>query len=297
MVEHKIMLSPCMICDNNKMYNWMYLSNILDFICQYLDCGLDTIAGSFYHEDSWYTPPVCDVNMHALFTTDIIPKLLKLLKKGTAYTLDDIENICDYQILNSDFIVTDEKQMDLVLKYTLHVNKDYILFVGKDNYGMNSDNLEISINGNNFIIPVVKDPYTEKSGHFDTFIKDNQNKDVFCNSDLCVQLDREMKDLVKRSNGVNSSLYKKYGEIIAKRNGYKKYTPQNPFYEDTKYFIRHDGKYIISIDLLHGHFEVFEGNSKQQWIGEYNFSGKKISPLNATKKQLNAMRNTHKIEK
>ena len=53
MVEHKIMLSPCMICDNNKMYNWMYLSNILDFICQYLDCGLDTIAGSFYHEDSW----------------------------------------------------------------------------------------------------------------------------------------------------------------------------------------------------------------------------------------------------
>jgi hypothetical protein len=105
-----------------------------------------------------------------------------------------------------------------------------------------------------------------------------------------------MKEQAITISGSKGSLYKKYGEIIALRNGFSPYYPKNPFNKDTKYFIRKDEKYILSIDLLHGHFEVFEGNAEKLWIAEYNFSGQKLSSSNMTKKQLEEMRNNHRVE-
>ena len=47
MVSQKIMLSPCMVCENEEIYDWMLLNDTLDFIDRYLECGLDSIEGYF----------------------------------------------------------------------------------------------------------------------------------------------------------------------------------------------------------------------------------------------------------
>lgn len=296
MVAQKIMLSPCMVCENEEIYDWMLLNDTLDFINKYLDCGLDSIESSIFHEYSWYMPPAFTLNMYSFFTTNIFPKLLDLLRKGDAYSLSDLKKSGTYYIKNSDFRVTNQKEMELLIRYTANINKDYVLFVGKSNYGLRSDTLDLSVDGNDLLIPVVKEPYTEKSNCFNSFIKENGSEEIFVNSDLCVKLDQEMKEQAITISGPKGSLYKKYGEIIALRNGFSEYHPKNPYNKDTKYFIRKDGKYILSIDLLHGHFEVYEGNAGKLWIAEYNFSGKRLSSSNMTKKQLEEMRNNHKVE-
>lgn len=46
--KSKIMLSPCMVCENEEIYDWMLLNDTLDFIDRYLECGLDSIEGSIF---------------------------------------------------------------------------------------------------------------------------------------------------------------------------------------------------------------------------------------------------------
>lgn len=296
MVSQKIMLSPCMVCENEEIYDWMLLNDTLDFIDRYLECGLDSIEGSIFHQDSWYIPPAFELNMFSMFTTNIFPKLVKLLQKGDIYSLTDLKEIDTYYIKNSNFKITNLKEMELLIRYTSSINKDYILFVGRTNYGLDSEKFEISVDGNDVLIPIVKDPYTEKSNCFNSFIKKNDSKELLVNADLCIKLDNEMKEKAKGISGSKGDLYKKYGEIIALRNDFVEYFPKNPYNKETKYFIRKDEKYILSIDLLHGHYEVFEGKTRKLWIAEYNFSGQRLTPLDMTRKQLEEMRNTHKVE-
>ena len=54
MVIQKIMFSPCMVCENEEIYDWVFFNDILDFINEYLDCGLDSIEESIFNEQSWY---------------------------------------------------------------------------------------------------------------------------------------------------------------------------------------------------------------------------------------------------
>lgn len=297
MVIQKIMFSPCMVCENEEIYDWVFFNDILDFINEYLDCGLDSIEESIFNEQSWYTPPTVKVNMYSFFTSNIVPKLSELLRRGEVYSTEDLEtdSICD--IKNADFNITNEKEIKLLMNYTANINRDYILFVGRANFNLSGDFVKFHVDDNEFLIPVVREPYIEKSGCFNDCIKDNGSKEIFVNAQLCNKLDQEMKKKAMAISGSKGSLYKKYGKIIALRNWFTEYHPKNPYNADTKYFISKDKKYILSIDLLHGHFEVYEGNnSKKQWIAEYNFSGVRLSPENMSKKELEEMRNNHRVE-
>lgn len=122
-----------------------------------------------------------------------------------------------------------------------------------------------------------------------------ESTQIFINKELCLELDKKMKKEAEGIAGTKGSHYKKYGEIIALRNNYVEYKPKNPYNKDTKYYIRRDGKYIISIDLIHGHFEVFHGNCGQLWFAEYNFSGEELYAPSSTK-ELAMMRANHKVE-
>ena len=143
MVIQRIMLSPCMICENEDIYDWTLLDKTLDFINEYLECGLDSVEGSIFHEDSWYTPPACTLNMYSFFTTNIFPKLQNLLCKGSEYRLSDLEQIDTYSVKNPDFIITHFEEMELLARYTANIRQDYILFVGKPNYKLNSNILDL----------------------------------------------------------------------------------------------------------------------------------------------------------
>lgn len=297
MVMQKIMLSPCLICENENIYDWVSLKDILLFIRDFLDCGLDSIEGSIYHMDSWYAPPAFEINIFNYFTTYIFPILSDLLRKGDDYHLEgSVKSTCS-DIQNSDYVITNSNEVKLLVYYTQHINSDYVLFVGKPNYQLKGKNIEISSEKQVLLVPVVKNPYLEENDSFNSFIKKDltESTQIFMNKELCVKLDEKMKAEAKGLYGLKGSHYKKYGEIIALRNNYVEYNPKNPYNKDTKYFIRNDGKYIISIDLLHGHFEVFHGGGEQLWFAAYNFSGEEIY-VPSSKKELETMRTNHKVE-
>lgn len=296
MVTQKIMFSPCMVCDNEEMYDWFLLDETLDFIDKYLECGLDSIETSIFHMNSWYTPPAFNLSMYNLFTTNIFPKLDKLLRKGNEYLLADLSSNCTSFIQNPDYVMTNPQEIELIKAYTECINQNYVLFIGKPNYDLKGETLDIKTDDGVVLIPVVKDPYIEKTPAYNSFIKANLSTGPFPNSELCVKLDEQMHDEAKNIAGLKGSLYKQYGEIIALRNGFCEYHPKNPYNKDTKYFISADKKYLISIDLLHGLFEVFEGNASKQWVAEYNFSGKLLSSDQMSQKELAEMRHNHKVE-
>ena len=296
MVTQKIMFSPCMVCNIDEMYDWVLLYETLDFIDKYLECGLDSIETSIFHRNSWYAPPAFNLSMYNVFTTNIFPKLDNLLRKGNEYSLSDLSSKGTSSLQNSDYVVTNPQEIELIKAYTECINQNYVLFIGKPNYGLKGKTLNIKTDNGVVSIPVVKDPYIEKTTAYNSFIKTSLSTGPFPNSEMCAKLDEEMHDEAKNIVGLKGSLYKQYGEIIALRNGFCEYHPKNPYNKDTKYFISSDKKYVISIDLLHGLFEVFDGNSSKQWIAEYNFSGKLLSSNHMSQKELAEMRKNHKVE-
>lgn len=159
MVMQKIMLSPCLICENEEIYDWVMLEDTLKFINNYLECGLDSVEGSIFHMNSWYTPPAFCVNMYNYFTACIFPLLSDLLKKGEVYSVEkDIES--KYKdIQNSDFIITNYDEVNILIYYTQYINNDYVMFVGKPNYKLKEQYIEILSEKKMMKIPVVKNPF------------------------------------------------------------------------------------------------------------------------------------------
>lgn len=288
-----IALSPCLICKNETLYNWTKLYDVLDFASSYLDCCLDTYVGSFYHENNWLQPPACEMQMFSYVASNILPLLIELSQKGESYKIDE-ELLTDNVTVSSDFVITNHSEFLLLQSYLLHINNDCILFLGESNSNFNEDYLTIEQEEkDDVMIPVVKETYTDKTGHFNNCLFEQNSNEIFTNAIICRDLDREMK--IKAKNTTNPTLFKEYGKYIALRN---KFTPyiSSDLYMNTDYYIRDDKKYIISVDLLHGTFEVFHGSGEQLWFAEYSFSGEELDAPK-TNKELNIMRQTHKVHK
>lgn len=289
----KIALSPCLICENETLYNWTKLYDVLNFISSYLDCSLDTYEGSFYHENSWLQPPACEMQILSYVASNILPLLIELSQKGKSYKIDE-ELLADNVTIPTNFIVTNHSEFSLLQSYLLNINSDCTLFLGEPNSDFDEDYLTIkSDEKDDVTIPVVKETYTDKTGHFDNCLLEQNSNEIFTNAIICKDLDKEMK--IKAKNAANSTLFKKYGKCIALRNKFTPYVFSDP-YMDTDYYIRDDKKYIISVDLLHGTFEVFHGSGEQLWFAEYSFSGEELDAPK-TNKELNKMRQTHKVHK
>lgn len=289
----KIALSPCLICKNETLYNWTKLYDVLSFVSLYLDCSLDTYEGSFYHENNWLQPPACEMQIFSYVASNILPLLIELSQKGKSYKIDE-ELLTDYTTIPSDFVVTNHSEFKLLQSYLLNINSDCILFLGESNLNFSEDCLTIKSEGKEkVIIPVIKETYTDKTGHFDNCLFPQNSNEIFTNAVVCKDLDKEMK--IKAKGVTNSTLFKKYAKCIALRNKFNPYIFPDP-YIDTDYYIRDDKKYIISTDLLHGTFEVFYGSGEQLWFAEYSFSGEELYAPK-TNKELNKMRQTHKVHK
>lgn len=297
MVMQKIILSPCLVCENENIYDWTLLEDTLFFINNFLDCGIDSIEGSIFHPNSWYTPPSFCLNMFNYFTSTIFPILNELLRKGDEFIIGKGVGT-EYEILNKEFTVTNNNEMDLIAYYLKHINKNPLMFIGKINYGLKDALLKMSFDKEILEIALIKNPWLEETESFNKFIKNslNENSCIFPNKNLCTQLNELMKTEAKLISGVlKGSHYKKYGKIIAYRNNFVDYPVCDPFEPETDYYIRNDGKYILSVDLIHGTFEVFYG-SNELWFAEYNFLGEELEAP-TTRKELDDMRQNHRIHK
>ena len=293
----KILLSPCLYCENKDTFDLNLLGDTLEFIDKYLNVSLDEYTNAFYSEERLTPPLFKDWNKYNEYA-NVIATLRRLKIDGDIIEIEnndipyDFDDSCGYIIINNT-------ELQYIIDYIYQNRRDdYVFFLGEKNSNFNHKSLNFVIKHDDFIFPVVKNPWLEKSDILNKEIKINDKNDslIFKNRELCCRLDELMKNEAKNISGeLKGAHYKKYGQIIAYRNCFEDFPLSDPYEVNTDYYKRKDGKYIISIDLIHGHFEVFYG-SNELWFAEYSFSGEE---LYAPKKQkeLNEMRKNHKVRK
>ena len=293
----KVIFSPCLYCAGNELYDLFLLSDTLNFIVDYLNASLDDYDEAFYSDDRLYMPPVMETTAYLQYMT-ITQNIYKLKTNGVNITLNTHNN--NYTLLNTNFHISNNQEFQVLIDYLNQLNEnnnteDILLFYGSLNDGYDDSLLKLLINNIPFSIPVVGNPLMDKTGNFNTYLKDiADDTEIFKYKSICTQLVDEMNSQI--SNGQrNGSLYKKYGEIIALRNKFSIYTPKKPYDKDTIYFISNNKYDIISIDLKHGHFEVFDNTNQKLWVAKYDMYGTEIErPTNPT--VLKNIRSDHKVE-
>lgn len=294
----KVIFSPCLYSTTDiELYDLFSLNETLKFIVDYLDASIDDYDEAFYNDNRLYMPPVMETTAYLQYMS-IIENLYKLKINGENITLHSHDN--KYLFEDRKFTVSNDKEFQIIIDYLNQLNEndnsdDILLFYGTLNDDYDSSFLKLFINNIPYTIPVVGNPHLDESGNFDTYIKDaTQNTELFKYKQICVKLADNMKKQISPGQR-NGNLYKKYGKIIALRNKFSIYYPKKPYDKDTIYFISNDRKDIISIDLKHGHFEVFDNTDRQLWVAKYDIYGNEIdrpTDLNILKN----IRKDHKVE-
>lgn len=297
----KVILSPCLYMKGTQDFCLFSLTETLMFIYDNLIGGLDDYEKAFYNQNRFYQPPVTHYNDSYLYqkTFDLIRKLVM---RGEIIADGDFLEII-YSIFEKDYSIVDDSEFQIMcnyLNYLFSKNKlnDVIMFTGEKNKQLSTSKINIKLNDEVVSIPVVKDVWEEETDIFNLYINPNSIniKEIFPNKNLLNELYLKFKRLEQDIEEKNKpSFYKHYGNIFALRNNYKKYHIDKPYVPETNYYRRYDEKYIISIDLLHGTFEVFNGND-ELWIAEYKFSGDVFYEAKS-KKELNELRQKHKVRR
>lgn len=294
----KVIFSPSLYCRSNELFDLYLLNDTLEFIVKYLDGSIDDYENAFYNDNQLFMPPIINNVTEMMQYTAITANLYRLKLNGENVNIVNHENT--YHVENSDFQIVNDNEFQKIIDYLqyLFLNNqldDVLLFTDKVNDSYKNKDIKITINDLSHNIPIVGDPLLDESGNFNSYISltVGEKYKIFKCRDICTLLVKKMEK--NHSPGRNGSLFKHYGKIIALRNLFNFYYPRKPFERDTHYFISHDEQYIISIDLKHGHFEIFDNMNGQQWIAKYKFSGEVISEP-TDPKILNAERADHRVE-
>lgn len=264
-------LSPCLYLKDNELKNLGELIEVLEFINEFLNIDFNLPNTSILHENNWYSLPKYKPIIYNQFTTIIVPLLKKLCKNFTSIYIMD--NDIKYSIPDKEYLITDEEEFNAIVNYIYQYQKEYLLFVGNANKDID-EKLNITVKEAVFSIPVIKNVWLDESGYFDNFIKEDikDYDDIFPCKKLCSKIGNEILEIG------NKALFKKYGKIVAKRNGFHKLPYTSRQYKNVPYYMRNDQEYIVCIDTLHGFYEVFHksGSKYEDYKGEYDFSCNKV---------------------
>lgn len=273
-------ISPCLL--KNKDDNFFEsqellnsFSTTINFILNNLKINLLVHKQSILFNLYPFMPPLKQVNLATFFCANIANNLNKLLAEGSIISDSDIKQKIGDVVweIGDSYVPVDERECELLCQCIAYTNSNVIMFVGTTNYEC-LDKVSITTNQNAYIADIVKDVYTDLTGHFDGYIKtNNTNKEVFPNKHLCEKLVEQISD--KR----DASIYHKYADVIAKRNRYKKMSHNPRWYKDNApHYCREDNKYIIVLDDVHGTFEVYDNTTNPPtYKKEYNFYGEPVS--------------------
>lgn len=294
----KVIFSPCLYCRGNELFDLYLLNDTLNFIIKYLDGSLDDYEDAFYNDNRLFMPPVINNVTEMMQYTAITTNLYKLKLNGENINIINHKN--SYQIDNFDLQVVDDTEFQKIIDYLQYLflnnqSDDVLLFTDKVNDSYRNKNIEITIADIPHSIPIVGDPMLDESGNFDIYLKDiTDETEIFKYKSICTQLVNEMNRQILNGQR-NGNLYKKYGKIIALRNKFSIYFPIKPYDKDTIYFISSNQHDIVSIDLKHGHFEVFDNTNQKLWVAKYSMYGEEINrPTNL--QILKNIRKDHKVE-
>lgn len=287
----KILLSPCLYCANENEYHIEYLQEILEFIEKYIDGCLDIYDDAFYNIEKISAPPFIEYNRYWEYAK--VVDLLQKLQIG-GELVDILQHGLNFSVLCEKYKIINQNEFQILIDYLYTTSpNNYLLFLGIPNWDVTDNIIHINISDKSLDIKLVRNPLLEESSNYNSYLKTNNSDEIFVNKDLCKQLVKQMNEESKNLSILKGSLYKRYGEIIALRNNFDVYPVQSTYNPDTDYYKRKDGKFIISVDLIHGHFEVFHGSGKKLWFAEYSFDGEKLyAPIG---KELREMQQTHKL--
>lgn len=269
-----ILLSPCLYIKNNEIQNLVQLFDVLNFSNDFLDAKLGLSDECVLAEKNWYCFPQYKPSIYNYFSALIVPLLQNMLCNYISNEQSD--NSVPYEIVDKQYTVTDLTEFTNLTQYIAYIKKseNYIFFVGDANRNIN-DSFKIIIGDLEVTVPVIKELLYDETGNYNQYIKEDiKNYDE---PFPCKKLCPDIKKMILETG--NKSLFKKYGKIIAERNGFLKlsYSPRQ--YKNVPYYIRNDKEYVVCIDTLHGTFEVFKSTSDNKYgnyIGEFDFSCNKI---------------------
>lgn len=294
----KVIFFPSLYCKSNELFDLFLLNDTLDFIINYLDAELDDYNNVFYNDDRLFMPPIMEHTNEILQYYKITTNLYKLKANGENIIIASSGH--KYDLYDNNFNVVSDSEFQNIVDYLHQLSLDgklcdVLMFTDDVTDSDKFTNIEIEIDGTVYTIPFVGNPMLDESGNFNSYIKSDVGCEykIFKSRDICTELVKKVEN--KCVSGRNGALYKHYGKVIALRNEFEFYHPKKPYDKNTYYFISKDRQYIISIDLKHGHYEIFDNHNQQLWIAKYKFSGDVISEptdLEILKKE----RKTHKVE-
>lgn len=266
------LLSPCILKDSNgefveSMDNLQYYAKLLGFAIKWLDLKLLIHEKSFYNQLWEYSPPLSDLTLSSYFATNITSKFQSLVADGQV--IYDEEETCSFE--SKQYICVDQHECDLIACCLGKVPEgEALMFVGLKNSDVTIPT-EIKFNSKEHTINLIYDPYKTESTILDSSLK------IFASSKSCIFPYAEICDffIKKAETEKSKSAYQLYGDIIAKRNGYSKMPYDAKRYkQDAPCYISRNRNFFISLDDLHGTFEVFDATTKKaSYIGEYSFDG------------------------
>ena len=270
-------LSPCLIKTDEEKFNITMeaLKNyhsILEFSKKWLLLKLLIHQKSIYLNINAYEPPLELQTLASFFQTNILSLWCDLL--SDAYIVYD-EEYYNFEIPN-DYNCVDKPEWNLLCNCLKTLaDREILIFVCNSN---NITESYISVN-EEYKLHTVSNPLVEETEIFNDYLNypESTVETIF----PCVDICRVFVD--KAQEEKNASAYKKYGDIIAKRNGFiklpydhRRYKPNAPAYKSK------NEEFFISLDEMHGTFEVFAAkNHSEPFIAEYGFDGKKLTQKNS----------------
>ena len=270
------LLSPCILKDSNgefveSMDNLQHYAKLLGFAIKWLDLKLLIHEKSFYNHLWEYSPPLSDLTLSSYFAANITSKFQSLVADGQV--IYDEEEASSFE--SKQYICVDQQECDLIACCLGKVPEgEALMFVGLKNSDVTNPT-GIKFNSKEHTINLIYDPYKTESTILDSSLK------IFASTKSCIFPYAEICDcfIQKAENEKSKSAYQLYGDIIAKRNGFSKMPYDAKRYkQDAPCYISRNGNFFISLDDLHGTFEVFDATTKKaSFIGEYKFDGHLIT--------------------
>lgn len=275
-------LSPCLLKNEDGEFNKSIdaLNNYYKILCfanEWLTLKLLIHENSLFNNLFGYMPPLEEQTLASFFQANIMPQWKTLIESSDIiFQFNDNDKI---GIIDNKYKCVDETECNLIylcLEYTK--DTDVLMFVGEIN--SNESKVSIASANHNHFLHIVSNPFMEETDIFDNYLNCAES----CEDMLfpCIDICREFVCLAYEKK--ERSSYVRYGDIIARRNGFKKLPYNaNHYKEKVPSYRSCNGKFYISLDELHGTFEVFDATKRNApYIGEYSFNGEHVKNKTST---------------
>lgn len=269
-----------------QIEHFEYLIKNIKFVCDCFDASLDQYNGApysyFFNGSDTYVPPPITKSLTIKNNFTTVHKMLqKMIRNGEFVDVPSEESKLSCSLQFESFTVT-----EMPFKHYLHMallsiedssDIEPLLLLSMYNK-KHAPQIVITIEGDRIIsLLCVGDPAADCHGVIHHFLcKNTDLHSMFPQDFTCYELNAKFLDEESTADAIGidkRTLYIKFGNEVASRNGYVDRADLSRKNPDYFVFIHPLEDYYLSIDLRHGGLEVFKCRGQDPpHIGEYNFA-------------------------